>query len=188
MAYKMRLKTYMNNENEKNNLNPYQKDFDKKNLAHEMRGMYFKPVDIGVDGLNDNEPYFYIEYEEIQDEDLARYMKVAKKKIRILKAVINEVEHQDMKIKKIVPLFNLDQGELTEILTGEWRDETFRYLSKDKERFRKDGEDYIQDIKETFNYLVEVDYWKENRIRTDNFVLKEIEDMSFLLDELKEKN
>ncbi|MEG0516917.1 MAG: hypothetical protein RR523_14850 [Cetobacterium sp.] len=100
MAYKMRLKTYMNNENEKNNPNPYQKDFDKKNLAHEMRGMYFKPVDIGVDGLNDNEPYFYIEYEEIQDEDLARYMKVAKKKPRILKAVINEVEHQGMKIKK----------------------------------------------------------------------------------------
>lgn len=30
MAYKMRLKTYMNNENEKNNPNPYQKDFDKK--------------------------------------------------------------------------------------------------------------------------------------------------------------
>ncbi|MGL4875586.1 MAG: hypothetical protein ACRC30_13160 [Clostridium sp.] len=115
-------------------------------------------------------------------------MKVAKKKTRILKAVINEVEHQDMKIKKIVPLFNLDQDDLTEVLIGKWRDETFRYLSKDKERFRKDGEDYIQDINETFNYLVEVEYWKENRIRTDNFVLKEIEDMSFLLGESKEKN
>lgn len=187
MAYKMRLKTYINNENEKNNPNPYQKYFDKKNLVHGMCGMYFKPVDIGIDG-NDNELYFYIEYEEIQGEDLAKYMKIAKKKTRILKAVINEVEHQNIKIKKIVPLFNLDQGDLTEVLTGEWRDETFRYLSKDKERFRKDGEDYIQDTNETFNYLVEVDYWKENRIRTDNFVLKEIEDMSFLLDELKEKN
>lgn len=188
MAYKMKLKTYMNNENEKNNPNPYQKNFDKKNLAHLMCGMYFKPIDIGVGGFNDNEPYFYIEYEEIQGEDLAKYMKIAKKKTRILKAVINEVEHQNIKIKKIVPLFNLDQDDLTEILTGEWRDEAFRYLSKDKERFRMDGEEYIQDTNETFNYLVEVDYWKENRIRTDNFVLKEIEDMSFLLDELKEKN
>lgn len=93
-----------------------------------------------------------------------------------------------MKIKKIVPLFNLDQDDLTEVLTGRWRDETFSYLSKDKERFRRDGKEYIQDIDETFNYLVEVDYWKENQIRTENFVLKKIEDMSFLLDELKEKN
>lgn len=188
MSYKMRLKTYMNNENEKNNVNPYQKDFYEKDIVHGIYGMYFKPVDIGVDGLNDNEPYFYIEYEEIQGEDLVEYLKKIKKNTRILKAVINEVEHQDMKIKKIVPLFNLDQDDLTEVLTGEWRDEAFRYLSKDKERFRRDGEEYIQDMKETFNYLVEVDYWKENQIRTENFVLKEIEDMSFLLDELKEKN
>ena len=188
MAYKVKLKKYIDNDNEKNNPNPYQKDLDKKDIVHGMCGMYFKPVDIGVGGLNDNEPYFYIEYEEIQGEDLAEYMKKTKKKIRILKAVINEIEHQNMKIKKIVPLFNLDQGDLTEVLTGEWRDETFRYLSKDKERFRKDGEDYIQDTSETFNYLVEVDYWKENRIRTDNFVLKEIEDISFLLGELKENN
>lgn len=51
-----------------------------------------------------------------------------------------------------------------------------------------DGEEYIQNKNETFNYLVEVDYWKENRIRTENFVLKEIEDISFLLEKLKEKN
>ena len=183
MSYKMRLKKYMRNENERNNPNPYQKIYDERDKkTSEMYGMWFKPCAIGVDGFDDCEPHFYIEFEEVQDEMLLKCRKATKQKTRVLKAVIKEVEDQDIEIKKIVPLFNLDSDDLTEILTGEWRDGEFSYLSKDEERFEKDGDSYIQDTDETFNYFVEV----ECLVGTKCFVLKELEDLEYIPKELLE--
>lgn len=80
MGYKMRLKKYMSNENEKNNSNPYQEMYDEKDKkTHEIQGMWFKVIDIGTDGFDDI-PYFYIELEEVQNEHLVKCRKATGKK------------------------------------------------------------------------------------------------------------
>lgn len=187
MPYKMRLKKYMDSEDDKNKPNPYQQIFDERNeRTSQMYGMWFKPCDIGVDGFNDV-PYFYIEFEEVQDEMLLKCRKATKQKIRSLKAIMKEVEDQDIEIKKIIPIFNLDSGDLTQVLTGKWRDGGFTHLSKDKERFEMDGDEYLQDSDQTYNYLVEVDYWKDKSIATGYFVLKEIEDLEYIPKDLKDE-
>ena len=179
MPYKMRLKKYMKNENERNNPNPYQKIFDERDKkTSEMYGMWFKPCAIGVDGF-DSEPYFYIEFEEVQDEILLKCRKATKQKTRVLKAIIKELEKHDIEVKAIIPLFNFDSDNLTEVLTGGWRDGNFIYLSKDKERFEKNGDEYIQDTN-----LVEIYYLKENKTETEYFVLKELEDLEYIPKEL----
>lgn len=186
MGYKMRLKKYMSNENEKNNPNPYQEMYDEKDgKTHEMYGMWFKVIDIGIDGFDDL-PYFYIELEEVQNEHLVKCRKATGKNTRLLKAIINELQENSIEIKNITPIFNLDSDDLTKILNGDWEDREFKYLSKDKERLEKDGEYYLQDSDEIFNFLVEVRYWKKNRLVEEYFILKELEDLENLKKELNE--
>lgn len=103
-----------------------------------------------------------------------------------MKAIINELQENSIEVKNITPIFNLDSDDLTEILNGDWEDREFKYLSKDKERLEKDGEYYLQDSDEIFNFLVEVRHWKKNRLVEEYFILKELEDLENLKKELNE--
>ena len=184
MAYKMRLIKYTTNENEINGDNPYQEMFDEKDgKTHEIYGMWFKVVDIGIDGFDDI-PYFYIELEEVQNEHLVKCRKITGKNTRLLKAIINELKEKSIEVKSIIPIFSLDEYDLREILSEDLGDANFKYLSKDKERIYDDNGRYFYSDDETYNYLIKVAYWKGKKIMTDNFVLKELEDMSFLLNDL----
>lgn len=186
MSYKMRLRKYITNENEMNGENPYQEMFDEKDRkTHEIYGMWFKVIDIGIDGFDDI-PYFYIELEEVQNEHLVKCRKVTGKNTRLLKAIINELKEKSIEVKNVIPIFTLDEDDLTEILSGHWENTDFKYLSKDKERIYDSNGRYFYSDDETYNYLIEVVYWKGNNSMTDKFVLKELEDMSFLLDDLSD--
>lgn len=185
MSYKFRVKKYMDNASEKDNPNPYQATYDERDKkTSELYGIWCKPCSIGVDGFDDI-PYFYIEFEEVQDELLLKCRKATTKKTRSLKPLIKELGKHDIEVKVIVPLFTLDSDDLTKILTGDWEGREFKYLSKDKERFGKYGESYVHDDDETYNYMIELDCLKGYHTKTEYFVLKEIEDLEYILEELK---
>ncbi|MEG1087761.1 MAG: hypothetical protein RSD79_06825, partial [Cetobacterium sp.] len=96
------------------------------------------------------------------------------------------LKEKSIEVKNVIPIFTLDEDDLTEILSGHWENTDFKYLSKDKERIYDSNGRYFYSDDETYNYLIEVVYWKGNNSMTDKFVLKELEDMSFLLDDLSD--
>lgn len=176
--YELKLRKY--NYNGELKENPYKKNFKEGQLSY-IQGMLMRETETGYDDKNKDIPFYYLKFVEVGGIELAeaeeKYRKI---KIRTTKGIIKELLSKEIEVKKIVPLFDKDSEDLTELLLCR----VVKYVPGETKKINQEEDIegnifYEIDQEETFNYLVEIRRWDKltNRPIRETYVVREVQDL-----------